>query len=47
MMNILVASNDAYYPRLKIFTKSLLAHNKDFMISVLYSNLSAKTGMIS
>lgn len=42
MMNILVASNDAYYPRLKIFTKSLHAHNENFMISVLFSNLSAK-----
>lgn len=42
MMNILVATNDAYYPRLKIFTKSLHAHNRDFTISVLFSNLSAK-----
>lgn len=39
MMNILVATNDAYYPRLKIFTNSLSRHCADFSITVLCGDL--------
>ncbi|MBE7064236.1 MAG: glycosyltransferase family 8 protein [Ruminococcaceae bacterium] len=41
MINIFTASNDKYYPRLKVFTDSLLKKNRgDFSITVLYSSLS-------
>ena len=41
MINIFTASNDKYYPRLKVFTDSLLKTNRgDFNITVLYSSLS-------
>lgn len=37
MMNIFVVSNDAYYPRLKIFARSLMKHNDDIFLTVLFS----------
>ena len=42
MMNILVATNDTYYPRLKIFTNSLRKHSSDFCLHILYSDLHEK-----
>lgn len=41
MMNIFVVSNDAYYPRLKVFARSLVKHNTDqVFLTVLFSELS-------
>ena len=42
MMNILVATNDTYYPRLKIFTNALRKHSSDFCLHILYSDLHEK-----
>lgn len=45
MMNIFVAANDAYYPQLKIFTRSLMKHNREISLTVLFSALSEKNRM--
>lgn len=42
MINIFVATNDAYYPRLKVFAKTLAKHNRDVWLTVLYADLSKK-----
>ncbi len=42
MMNIFVATNDAYYPRLKVFAHTLAKHNHDVWLTILYADLSEK-----
>lgn len=42
MINIFVATNDAYYPRLKVFANTLVRHNRNVCLAVLYADLSKK-----
>lgn len=42
MLNIFVATNDSYYPRLRVFANTLAKHNQNVFLTVLYSDLSAK-----
>jgi lipopolysaccharide biosynthesis glycosyltransferase len=42
MMHIFVATNDGYYPRLKVFANTLAKHNDDVYLTILYADLSPK-----
>lgn len=42
MMNIFVATNDAYYPRLKVFSNTLRKHESNVLLTILFSDLSLK-----
>lgn len=41
-MQIFVATNDAYYPRLKVFAYTLAKHNSGAHLSILHADLSDK-----
>lgn len=42
MIHVFVATNDAYYPRLKVFAKTLKKHNPQVSLTILHSALSEK-----
>ena len=43
MVNIFVATNETYYPRLTVFAKTLVKYNRDVLLTILYSDLSQKS----